>query len=374
MSYLETRISREEFIKTRGAKNSQNSAKLALNLFDYFCQDQFKKTGDGIILEIQKAVKIDQNFDRLFRLCNSFVQWLQEDQPQVIIHMRGYNSHIKKHTPQSIKMRLSYTRQYMEDFGQMEFSERRFQKMVRLPKDVHEELEPFSKDEIRAFVDASSPKRKALYMTLKDSGMRIGEAVQLKKRDINMTLNPVTITVHANYAKTKRGRTTFLTRETKRFLLPILAKIEDEDLVFGSNKDPMKAATNEGKLFDYLRKNLGFTQKYESNNRHKKNLHSLRAYCATQLSEIYGEEFAHGFIGHAKYLGQYIRNKDKLAEKYLRAENNLMIYEQVEVVDQSLTIAEAKAELREEMAEEFRKDREELTRLIQDKNEIQKLL
>ena len=80
MSYLETRISREEFIKTRGVKNSQNSAKLALNLFDYFCKDQFGKNGDGIILEIQQAVKKDQNFDRLFRLCNSFVQWLQEDQ------------------------------------------------------------------------------------------------------------------------------------------------------------------------------------------------------------------------------------------------------------------------------------------------------
>jgi lysyl-tRNA synthetase class I len=120
MSYLETRISRNEFIKTRGSKNSQKSAKIALNLFDYFCKDQFKKDGDEIILDIQQAVRKDQNFDRLFRLCNSFVQWLQEDQPHIIIHMRYYDSHIKKHTPQSIKMRLSYVRQYIEDFGQME--------------------------------------------------------------------------------------------------------------------------------------------------------------------------------------------------------------------------------------------------------------
>ena len=62
-------------------------------------------------------------------------------------------------------------------------------------------------------------------------------------------------------------------------------------------------------------------------------MHSLRAFCATQLAEAYGEEFAHGFIGHKGYLKQYIRNKDKLAEKYLRAENSLMIYESVEVID-----------------------------------------
>jgi hypothetical protein len=136
----------------------------------------------------------------------------------------------------------------------------------------------------------------------------------------------------------------------------------------------MKAATNEGKLFDYLRKKLGFTQKYESNNRHKKNLHSLRAYCATQLAEKYGEEFAHGFIGHSKYLGQYIRNKDKIAEKYLRAENYLMIYETVEVVDQSLTIEQAKKELRQEIQDEFRKDRQELFRLFKNKKEIEELL
>jgi hypothetical protein len=45
--------------------------------------------------------------------------------------------------------------------------------MVRLPRDIEEEQEPFTKDEIRSFIEISSPKRRALYMTLKDSGMRI---------------------------------------------------------------------------------------------------------------------------------------------------------------------------------------------------------
>ncbi len=103
--------------------------------------------------------------------------------------------------------------------------------------------------------------------------------------------------------------------------------------MFGVNESYRRSVVNEEVCFMNLRENLGYTERYESNNRYKKNMHSLRAFCATQLAEVHGEEFGHGFIGHKGYLSQYIRNKEKLAEKYLRAENHLMIYESIEVVD-----------------------------------------
>ncbi len=37
MSYLGSRITREEFIKTRGAETTQSNARVALNMFDHFC-------------------------------------------------------------------------------------------------------------------------------------------------------------------------------------------------------------------------------------------------------------------------------------------------------------------------------------------------
>jgi len=58
------------------------------------------------------------------------------------------------------------------------------------------------------------------------------------------------------------------------------------------------------------------------------------SFTATQCAEAVDESFGHGIIGHKKYLSQYIRNQDRLAEKYLRAESSLMIYETIEVVDQ----------------------------------------
>ncbi|MCI4432467.1 MAG: hypothetical protein JHC41_02515 [Nitrosopumilus sp.] len=44
-------------------------------------------------------------------------------------------------------------RQYLEEFRYLEFLERRFQRMVRLPKEIEEESESFKKEETRAFVD-----------------------------------------------------------------------------------------------------------------------------------------------------------------------------------------------------------------------------
>ena len=246
--------------------------------------------------------------------------------------------------------------------------------MVKLPRPHIEDPEPFKDDEIRAFIEVASPQRRALYMSLKDSGMRIGEAVQLRKSDIDMEKNPISIVIRAGYTKTKRGRTAYVTRETRPHLTRLLAKLDDDDLVFGCNEKVKRAVSNEENIFTRFRGILGLTEKYTSNNRYKKNLHSLRAYCATQLAEVYGEEWSHAYIGHKGYLRQYMRSKDKVAEKYLRAENVLMLYETVEVIDQSLTIEQAKKELRQEIQEEFRKDREELIRLLKDKTSIQELL
>jgi len=345
MSYLDTEITRDEFINTRGAEKTQMGAKSSLNLFDRFCESSYKENGDCVVKNLELAIKKDGNYDRLFMMCNNFVLWLQVDHPEIMIKKNHYATSMKKHNPSSIKKTIHVLRQYFEEFGHLEFSERKFRRMVRLPKKIEEDQEPFTKAEIRQFVDNAMPKRKALYMTLKDSGMRISEAVQLRKKDIDMTANPVAITISATYTKTKKGRISFITRETKPFLQRILNEKNDEDRVFGVNNSKRKSVLNEEVCWMRVRDKLGFTDRYESNGRHKKNMHSLRAYCATQLAEKYGEEFAHGFIGHKGYLKQYIRNKDKIAEKYLRAENSLMIYESIEVVDSDERVIKIQAQL-----------------------------
>lgn len=77
---------------------------------------------------------------------------------------------------------------------------------------------------------------------------------------------------------------------------------------------------------------------YQSNRRHKKTIHSIRSFTATQCAEAIDESWGHGYVGHKKYLGQYIRNQDEQAEKFLRSENHLMIYEHIEIVDSDETV------------------------------------
>ena len=44
-------MSREEFIKTRGAECTQSNARIALNMFDHFCQGMYDKTGEEIFYQ-----------------------------------------------------------------------------------------------------------------------------------------------------------------------------------------------------------------------------------------------------------------------------------------------------------------------------------
>jgi len=44
-------MSREEFIKTRGAECTQSNARVALNVFDHFCQGMYDKTGEEIFYQ-----------------------------------------------------------------------------------------------------------------------------------------------------------------------------------------------------------------------------------------------------------------------------------------------------------------------------------
>ena len=126
---------------------------LSLNLFDFFCKETYQKNGDEVILDIENIIKQDANYARLFRLCNSFILWLREDQHDCIVKKHLFSISVKKHNPSSNKRIISILRQYLEEFRYLEFLERRFRRMVRLPKEIEEESESFKKEETRDCMD-----------------------------------------------------------------------------------------------------------------------------------------------------------------------------------------------------------------------------
>ena len=137
MSYLDSRITREEFIKTRDAISTQVNATTALNLFDHFCNEAYQKSGEQVVLDIENIINQDGNYDRLCRMCNTYVQWLLEDHLEIKIQKYRHSEPIRKHNPSSVRRIISSMRQYFEEFGRIYFSERKFRRMVKLPKEIH---------------------------------------------------------------------------------------------------------------------------------------------------------------------------------------------------------------------------------------------
>ena len=103
-------------------------------MFDHFCNETYQKHGDGVVLDMENAIKQDNGYDRLFQLCNLFISWLEEEHPEIKVRRNNYYSSIKKYNPSTIKRVIHVLRQYFEEFGHIEFSERKFRRMVRLPK------------------------------------------------------------------------------------------------------------------------------------------------------------------------------------------------------------------------------------------------
>ena len=102
--------------------------------------------------------------------------------------------------------------------------------MVKLPKHVKYEPYPLSRDEIKLILDRVMPKRKALYMIMKDTGLRIREAMLIKKGDFNFNSTPVSLNIPPNNDKTNStNETRYITRETAGVVEAYASNKNDEE-------------------------------------------------------------------------------------------------------------------------------------------------
>lgn len=230
---------------------------------------------------------------------------------------------------------------------------------IEFPRVVEEEKHGLTKDEIKKILDYASPRRKALYLTLLSSGMRIEETCALRKRDFDESLDRIQIHIPGKYTKTKKARTTFISREAAKYVTPILSKINPDKLVFGLNEDRTAAKLVELNYFTRLRRKAGFLEKYDSGV-HKITVHSFRAWFITKCNRVdFG--VGHALAGQELYMKRYDRLSvaDKL-EVYKKAEPILSIYENTSDEEREKRIADLEAKIENqkpghEIAEELQK-------------------
>ena len=336
VSYLKASRNYHSFFEKLSVRSLsyQNGVKSSLTNFDKFFKEKFDRDLEHVIHELI-SIKDKEAFEETLQ---TWINWNE-----------------KRHMALSaIKAYYGYFLKYLRYRG-LEFSKDELRDSLEFPQEIHEMKHGLTKEELRLFIDNAKPVKKALYLVCSSAGLRLGEAIALKKRDLDFEYDRVKINIPARITKTKRARFTFISQEAERFLTPILKKKSQDDLIFEktnetSQKDHM---TNEQSVFSSLRKKLGFTQQYEDSRVHLITSHSFRAYFVTACEKV-NTGLGHALAGHDRYMKQYERFSVKdLLEFYKKVEGDLMVYEEKPInyldSDQAKTIKDLTLDLKNQI-------------------------
>ena len=307
----------------------------------------------------QKHIKNSvENFKRFNK------EWITNENLYDVIQVWINYRHKQGIQPSVIRHDFTNLKHYLYHLG-FRLYEQDIREKLSFPTQFEEEKHPLGLDEILRIFEVISYKKKALYLVLISSGMRIGETCKIRKKDIVLSLKRPMIKIPAKITKTKRGRTTFISSEAWSLLQPKYTKLSDDDLLFKNRSD------SESVLFNKYCKKAGLDQKYESGI-NKITLHSFRAYFITKIAR-YDENLSKILSGQKGYLLQYDRltDEEKL-ESYLEFEKELLIYDTTRLKQD---LAKAKSEkITMEVMQETIKDvveiKEQIKKILEQKTNI----
>ena len=204
--------------------------------------------------------------------------------------------------------------------------------------------------------------------------MRMGEALKIRKKDLDFSLERIMVRIRAEYTKTRTARTTFLSKECGEKIATYLDKLDNDDFVFSNSINEYKMRTEQMALSRALQV-LGYNQKYSSNGFYKITSHSFRAYFFTAATRRHDENYAHKMTGHGGYLMQYDRMTDEeKLQMYLELEPDLVVFDQTKneleierLKDDTESIAQLRAEIRELRKNQANQDKKILDELRQNR-------
>jgi len=277
-------------------------------LFDNFCISKYQKGMHQVILEIQG------NPDK--RIWGVLRNWITYEKEQ------------KLGIP-TIRTRLSLLNNYLYWMG-IKLDKRDIKIELKIKKGDIDKKYALKLEDIQKILTVASYDKKVLYLCQISSLTRIGELLQLRKKDLDLSTDRITVNLRASTTKKGRERTTFFSREASVLLRVKLKKLNDNDLIWQHN---VKILSNAGAmeqdiLSQYLKK-IGLDMRYETSKYLKISTHSFRAYGITKVKRI-DPALAYFLAGQESkvYMAQYDRLKDdpkELYEAYLKIEPYLMV-------------------------------------------------
>lgn len=345
-SFLSKIRTKEGFLQkiSTEPESTQNSRMFAIKNFEAFLGELYSNKRPEQILDEIRSLQGEERENVLFDILQNWINWNQK---------RGKNN-------ATIRTFFYNVRKYLYYLG-IKTDLQDIKENLKFGKKHDDERYPLSDEEYRNIVNAFSrtPVRQALYLTLGSSGMRIGEALKLRKKDLDFSQERIKINIPANITKTRKGRSTYISKEAEIKLKSILDTLNPEDFIFMTKHIEHKnAPIAEQKNLVRVLDRLGLKNRYSCNNYRKITSHSFRSYFFTKAARKHGENYAHKLVGHGGYLIQYDRmNEEEKLKMYLELEPDLVIFDQSKSELEISRLREENQSI-EELREEVKKLRE----------------
>ncbi len=332
-----TRTFSEYKKKLESLPSNTRRAKLgAIKKFEIFCKSQHNVSVEDLCSELlgMKKQNEEEYIDTLYDILQECINELS-----------------KTVNANSLRTLFTNIRSYIYYFG-IKTDSQDVKQLLVFPRVKHEEKYPLKHSELFKIVQdqVRNHVRQALYLACSSSGMRIGEALQIRKSDLEFK-ERIQINIRPEYTKTQTGRSVFVSKECQAVLETYLEELEGDETVFykGVCQSTMTKVSSEDVRLSECITRLKLDMKYSSSGRYKISSHSFRAFFFTQAVRKHGENYAHRLTGHGGYLMQYDRmNDDEKLKMYIELESELVVFD---TSKQNLEIEKLRVQQNTEMTE-----------------------
>ncbi len=278
---------------------TRQSYSTALNNFENFC---YNSTQEKDV--IKKLKKIDD-----YELWVFLQNWVDSN--------KGLD-------PSSVKIFFSHIKKYLYFYG-IKITNQEINENLKFMNIQKKQPYLLTRIEIERILNELTYKDKTLFLCQISSGMRIGELVQLTKSNLKYTNHRMIVTI--NNLKNNEKMTVF-SKEATDMIKPLLRIKNENDFIFGTNKNPHYSEINKEQVLRRALKRSCMDMKYTNSNRHKVNTSSFRFFHFVTVSE-FDYNFAccmRGCENKINLIKFEQMPTDKLLDKYLEIEKELTIY------------------------------------------------
>jgi integrase len=289
-------------------KFTGNEYRARLDIFKDFIETKYSLDVDSIIFDIK-----NKNQDP-YSLLTEFARYLAE----------------RNISTSTLKQRVVTVKNFLE-YHDIDISPRRFKVKVKLPRTIRKNKEALSKEDIAEILNVTSDIRiKTYILLLAATGMRAGEALSTRIKDLDLVSHPSKLFVRGEYTKTRTDRIIFLTDEAAHQLKIWLdykyrtrrvcyksaqdgktiteyrsITRNDTDLIFAVYQDIkhpnyLWLYKDLLKVFQKTLDRNGKGDREDGNARRRQiTLHSFRRFVKTTISDLGYADYSEFFIGHS---------------------------------------------------------------------------